>query len=186
MTDNLESSTLLPVKLHTGILYKEVKKRTALSLLGTENTVNTPIYYVEYLEDPYGLDTVTIFQPKIVEGVVTKAFNVKELSVGYNTGSILGQLAGDLKPKKSQIEYVDSPPLYVAILDKGRDTLTDEYGLGFYDRVPDRITADGNIKEGVPTGVFITLSSIKWIKTVVPTGPILEDKLNIRRAWFDF
>lgn len=74
--------------------------------------------------------------------------------------------------KKHYIRKEYEPPLYTTILVNGTDSFTEDYGLGFADYAIKKQGIIGNkITEArpVPTGLFISLESLSFIKSYIPS-----------------
>lgn len=158
-------------KLHVG--YLKVQKE--------------PHYIVEMVEDQGNPpEFVTVYKPhpkqklnKNEDVLPRKAFTMVEKTVsGYSDSTVLGKLAKRVKEEHKVKEPVENPPIFMTAIVWGVDTFTGKEGWGFYEHEQD-ITQYKNgkpsIKHGAPTGVFISLDSIIWEKTVLPLGEVLDD-----------
>lgn len=135
-----------------------------------------PIYLVNLVEDssdPYVL-VFGIQDTSDTEHLV-KAYHEEEVLAPrkFSRATELSRIAAQKKvnDSPSQIKKVKvvNPPLFVSPCIEGEDTFTGETSLGFNDRTPERETADS-----VPTGVFITLGTIRWIRSFIPRESFME------------
>lgn len=77
----------------------------------------------------------------------------------------LGVKLGD-KNKESKMKTFFKPALFVSEVTNGTDSITDNFGPGFMEMKPTRVAGpvDNSYQKMEPTGVFIGLNNIKWIK----------------------
>lgn len=160
-----------PPKIHTGTLYVN----------------RQPEYIVEMVEESDGeLQYVTVYQahrPRLADKsdkiTSVKAYDRVERQVGgFIPTTVLGKIASSAFPSKKQIKLEERPPLFMAEIVEGVDTMTGQHGVGFYEREKDevRMSNDGiKRNHGKRTGVFISLSSITWEKVRVPNEELLEE-----------
>lgn len=102
---------------------------------------------------------------------------------GITPRTPLAKLAEDRTEDVKVILHQVRKPLFVAVQHMGKDTFTDNYGLGFNEHTPTvRTMIQGKpviTQAGAPTGVFITLQSISWYRDYVPNSlifQVLEDE----------
>lgn len=162
-----------PPKMHTGTLY--VNKQ--------------PVYIIDMLEESDGVkDYVTVYEahrPRFTEQgeevKPTKAYDRVPREIGaYRPTTVLGKIASKAFPSKKKVTLEERPPLFMAEIVEGIDTMTGKEGLGFYEREKDEVTLNEkgvNRKHGELTGVFISLDSITWEKVRVPSDDIIDEYL---------
>lgn len=149
------------------------------------------IYIIEHAEEKESDDIVSVYAVKKDSNPPVKDFEAKEVYYKYRESTLLGKLANQVfskKLSKPEEKVEEKPPLFLAPITEGTDTITEVEGPGFYEREPDKF----RIKEGKPfveygenTGVFIGLNSIKWEKAFVQTRGLLEDYIRDKEIWFD-
>lgn len=182
--------TSTPTLIHRGTLTMKVKSRDGL----VNKVEERPIYIVELAEEPHGANVVSVFTA-VQEGtedhvVVQKAYTENITKPAFKGTTFLGKVAQkvhekNLKPKR---EVTTKPPVFLAPVVMGVDTFTQEHGLGFYEREPDKfVMKDGqpSIEYGKNTGVFICLNSIKWGKAYVNAGQVIQDYVADKQLWFN-
>lgn len=176
----------LPLKVHSGVLYKEVPALGGIVNPITKEPIlyNKPIYIVEHVVDPTSFDVVMVYGVKDNSKPPVKAFDEVVSETKYLKGTPLGQLADVKGIKTKRKSIVERPPLFVTPVFEGVDTFTRQEGLGFFERQKDNFRATGEIIEGAQTGVFVTLDSVTWNHTFIPANNILSDYLAVRDVWF--
>lgn len=141
---------------------------------GVYSVDNKPHYIVELYVDGGGTPRhVTIYEA-VGDDINTagKAFTVEKKRTGFPKRSLLGKKASDKYPDKVRGSIVVNRPLYMSEVEEGRDTFTEHIGEGFQDRVKVDVMPKG-VSGGEPTGVFITLNSITWLKV----STLLEESI---------
>lgn len=188
-------STLLDVKskpalIRRGTLTMKVKSRDSL----ISKVEEKPVYIVELAEESYGTSVVSVFSAVQERSgdhvVVQKAYTENITKPSFKGTTFLGKVAQkvhekSLKPKRV---VTTKPPVFLAPVVMGVDTFTQEHGLGFYEREPDKfVMKDGHpsIEYGKNTGVFICLNSIKWDKAYVSAGQLIQDYVADKQLWFN-
>lgn len=159
---------------------------------------DTPYYYIEQFEDN-GETMVVAYKPNSKEIkkyksthdplVITKPHKNEAVltygKLGKNPKSELGKQLdrkGKNKPTKG-IETKYLAPAFISLVEQGTDSVDDSFGDGFKEYVPQELGAimetreEGKTKRGValpdqvPSGVFISLRHVYWLKDVfTPKG----------------
>lgn len=177
----------LPLKVHTGVLYKELPALGGVVNPITKEPImyNKPIYIVEHLVDPTSFDVVIVYSIKDNSKPPVKAFDEVKYETQYKGSTSLGALANQVGIKTKRKSIQERPPLFVTPVLQGVDTFTGQEGMGFFEREKDNFRASGKVIEGAQTGVFITLDSVTWNHTFVPAHNVLSDYLTVRDVWFN-
>lgn len=132
------------------------------------------IYIIEKIES----ENDVVFVYDVHDGKAEypiKEFELQTLSNELPGGSLISDTVKRLIPKKETKKKVDKPPIFIAPVVDGIDTITQAQGEGFFERQPDTLDPmSGNIIEGNRTGIFISLKSIEWRKSYVPTNYVLR------------
>ena len=177
----------LPTKIKTGVLYKDVPVLDGIAnpITGEVITNKQAIYLIEHVIDPNSFDVAIVYSVQAKSDPPVKAFESKKAVVPYRQSTTLGSLAQTkgIKQERSYIE--EKPPLFVTPIIEGLDTFTGEPCLGFLEREPDKFTASGSVLEGKSTNVFVSLDSIEWLDTRVPTRDLIADVVAIKDVWFN-
>lgn len=139
-----------------------------------------PVYIVEHIEEDLN-EYVLVYEvhdSNEIENPI-KAFTTKEVRKTIPGGTLISNLIKSRLPNKVSYKRVNKDPLFVSnIIPIGTDTVTGKTGKGFFERTPDRTVTTQ--KEGVKvingtyTGVFITLSNIKWFKSYTPLESVVQ------------
>lgn len=171
-------------------------RRGVLSLKVTEKgkLVTTPVYIVEYAKEQGGVDLVSVFAIKKGSTVPEKDFEVVTEELKYKDSTFLGKFANNMLKNQKNIPEKRTvrvkPPLFIAPVVIGVGTFTGKIERGFYERERDRFKMIGNkemaVEYGSNTGVFIGLNSVKWEKTYVNAGDLVQDFVADKQLWFDF
>lgn len=177
-------------KLRQGVLYvydDEYRRRLGYGEvdekeLSTRGYGKYPVYLVEMLEDNIEPKVLRVYALQKGSNPPVKAYTEKPIKTGIKPSSKLGRVATDLLKIEEQTvgtRKVDLPPLFITLVEYGKDTFTGKSGYGFYDRQPDttRTTGETNepvFKEGALTGVFVTLDSIEWSDPMVASKDIVD------------
>lgn len=147
----------------------------------------TPIYYIIYVEE-FGEEYVLVYniqdkeakEPTRAYKRVPKNKTDELLPGGTQLSDMVRSKVGD------KIEYltVYEEPLFVAVVVPNKqDSLRGNFGKGFYERKPEgkRYKTKG-VKEigGGYTGLFLTLDSIKWIKSYVPLESVIAEYQRVK------
>lgn len=142
-----------------------------------------PIYMVDRLQSKTE-DYLFIYGVRLdLNGEPIKDYYLREKIVTKD-GKPFTLLGGDpisdtlikLIPQKKERYIENKPELYVAPVVEFEDSVTEEFGVGFFIRVPDEYDYMGNIaKEGYPTGVFILLNNIEWFDDFIPIDGIVDE-----------
>lgn len=184
--------------LTTGVLRVKYLEDT-----NKKNTHARPFYVVEVVGG-HGLDAMAAVYEAIpevdkkgypvIDGNNQWAFHKRytivkkskrpDVQDNYTEGTFYSRLVRSYKPKPDERDMVRikhyDPPLYVAHIEDGIDSLTRKRGLGFKDYEP-RKEADGTALK--PTGVFIGLDTIHWYSTrALPRDMYEFTKENKRRV----
>ena len=142
-----------------------------------------PIYMIDRVESKtedflfvYGVRLDNNGEPikdyYIRERVVDKNGNPLGISGGEPISDMILRITKKRKEKYTE----DKPELYVAPVVEFEDSLSKEFGLGFFLRTPDEIDYDGRVtREGEATGVFTLLSNIEWYNKYIPIDGIIEE-----------
>lgn len=155
-----------------------------------------PLYIVEYFDEMgYDANYITLYEvAKPSSGELgeenkqspRKAFETVERNFRLPTETPLSKEAfSKLKPKKITRE-VDKPPIYMTVVEQGKDTFTGNTGLGFYEQAPAKFVNNSGhviLEKGQRTGVFIGLDSISWRKRYMPTDKMVNQYLANRELW---
>lgn len=156
---------------------------------GVLRVAKKPIYIVELIEDDEEVEPyVVVYDVQPGSNPPEKAFNRKEINKGFKNTTVLGELAKKQFRVKKKYKAVENPPLFMAPIIDGTGTFTQQFGRGFYEREKDvlKLTESGNrVIYGAPTGVFINLSSIDWIKAFIATEDIIKEQNAMRTLWYD-
>lgn len=195
--------------IKTGVLYltdRKYRDKLGNGNLTDEEKANAvykdgriPVYIVEALEEDYQIDTVKVYAVKPRSLPPMKNFVEKEVTKGLVPKSVLSRLVNsvatdyvDTKTHNLGKQKIELPPLFIAPTQEGIDTLTGEFGVGFYDRQEDRVVkysqqersehlaitgeilGEERFQQGDFTGIFITLDSIDWTKEVVAKEDIVD------------
>lgn len=146
-----------------------------------------PFYIVEIPDDDK--DIVMVYGVADVEDgkEPIKDFSIEEQSNGILGGTALSDALKMVLPKKTgKKTRKTKPPLFVAPIVPGVDTVTGKEGLGFFEREPRRWDyAKQTVLEEKITMVFISLDSIEWLKTYITPTEILRDEIakNESNVW---
>lgn len=147
-----------------------------------------PIYYVETKTSQDNIaQFVLVYRPKIIKsetGLISidKDYRSVPAKSSYSGETKLSILAKNIKESKSKgKQRVYNPPLFVSMVDWGKDTFSGKEGLGFWEYTPNKIDLTAkSMTEGHKTGVFILMSDIKWNKPVMDPKDVLEFMLSER------
>jgi hypothetical protein len=141
-----------------------------------------PYYYVELVSD--GVDQLIIAYELSKRGLAAyedtnnpnvlakaSALQVEDIDKydtspkGSPLSRYLGVKLGD-KNKQHKMKTFYKPAIFVSQVVNGTDSITDNFGPGFMEMKPTRIAGPINdsYQKLEPTGVFIGLNNIKWIK----------------------
>lgn len=183
---NFEGLPELPLRVRTGVLYKEVNLMDGMKnpITGEYITSKKAIYIIEHIIDPHSFDMVVAYQPKAKSNPPVKDYAEKVYKSSYRETTPLGKLAVTSGRKQERKRVEEAPPLFVTPVIEGIDTFNNTFGLGFPEREPDKFLANGERKEGNSTGVFITLDSVEWGQTHVPTREVVANYTAMRDVWF--
>lgn len=152
---NLGGDTLL---VREGVLYFKKQAIYIIEKIEAENDV----VFVYEVHDPNSEYPI-------------KEFKLVETSNELPGGTVIGDTVKRLIPRKAKKKKVDNPPIFIAPIVDGIDTITQVQGEGFFERQPDTLDAStGNIIEGNRSGIFISLKSIEWRKSYVPTSYVIN------------
>lgn len=141
-----------------------------------------PVYMIERLQTRED-DVLFVYGVRKDEsGNPIKDFYVKERIVrkdgkqNIRGGNYISDTLIQVIPHKKEKYTETKPPLYVAPVVEYEETGTEEFGTGFFVRVPDDIDANGKVREhGYPTGVFILTKHIEWYNHYVPIDGLVEE-----------
>lgn len=162
-------------KLHRGVLY-----------VGGESD-KVPIYIVERLEDGNYPEVVRVYDVQKDSDPPIKAFVYQKVRKEIRATTAISRLAAKfIKPEEYQVR-VEKPPLYISPIVEGKDTFTGFEGDGFLDKEPDKLMrGEGKIilEEGKPTGVFITLASIKWDIPVIAKESVVDEYEALKYMYY--
>ncbi|MBT9670508.1 hypothetical protein GPK34_00455 [Secundilactobacillus kimchicus] len=67
-------------------------------------------------------------------------------------------------------------PIFTTVITTGTDTFSQEFGVGFYEHEPTihTVVSGKSVQTaGNPTGVFLSLDRVTWIRWAVPTNELL-------------
>lgn len=163
MKINIKNSKSPATLMQRGILYFKGK----------------PFYIVEIPEDDKGI--VLVYGVADVEDgkEPIKDFTIEQQTNGIVGGTALSDALKKVIPRTTGKKVRrTNPPLFIAPIVPGVDTVSGKEGLGFFEREPRAWDyAKKEMIEEKITMVFISLDSIEWVKTYITPTAILKDEL---------
>lgn len=172
----------------TDTTYPNLLYRGLLSVPDINNLKGpkVPLYLCEILEEDNEKRVVTVYEPMSKDMPWKKKSVTHRVKSGPKGNTKLAVLASKMIKPTYTISEEENPPLFLAPLVHGKDTFSGQYGLGFFEREPDRVTyteTGPKIVTGELTGVFINLSSIKWKDPIVPTQEVIKRTEANKLLW---
>lgn len=133
-----------------------------------------PIYIIDLMDeyvDPYVL-VFAVQDDSDVENPTKKWKTETIMPPAFLHTTELSRLANEQTHRNkltSRKVNVINPPLFMSPVIEGVDTFTQEESQGFNEKSPDKETSDG-----LPTGVFITLATVRWTRTFIPQKYLVD------------
>lgn len=140
---------------------------------------NVPVYIVEHIQeqDSEYVLVYAVDSSYKKSGDAVKKYRMESKIKTIQGGTTLSDAIKSKIPKKTVTRKIVDEPLFMAnIISQGVDTVTGATGKGFFERQPDSTVLTSKGQEYVPgkyTGVFITLSNIKWRSSYTPIESVI-------------
>lgn len=170
---------------------------------------NNPYYYIERVKDNNDDMVIAYDFSKTSLRKYNKTHDPKDLGkASYmetkdfqrfridKNASALSKHLGDKLQQDNQVKQLRvyyKPALFVAPILQGEDSVTNNFGLGFPEMKKSKMTGpiNGKYAQVEPTGVFIGLNNVKWIKDyydfsrwqgyIIPLFESYRDYFNTQR-----